>query len=293
MLRYINCNLDELTDLFKINAEFLSNFIFRGQSNSKWPLQTSLERSINSSSNTHPTFRYNSDSIERAMLHEFKRKYPLYSSVLPEYNDHLEWLAIMQHHGAPTRLLDFTYSLWVACYFALIDSKTEASIWFVNERILRDNLRYSSNVYYTPEDALVTKINAIHIEFANTFLYKELDGELPNTVINLIPKISTERLSRQQGLFLMPTNLEIPFIKNLSSAFQFNIKFNKKKFSYLLDYAHKYEYFSKVCVIKIDISLTHHKKILTALKQMNITAETLFPGVDGLAKSLQHSHIQI
>jgi hypothetical protein len=38
----------------------------------------------------------------------------------------------MQHHGAPTRLLDFTYSIYVAAYFALESADADAAVWAVN-----------------------------------------------------------------------------------------------------------------------------------------------------------------
>ena len=38
-------------------------------------------------------------------------------------DNRLEWLALMQHYGAPTRLLDFTRSPYVACFFALEELK--------------------------------------------------------------------------------------------------------------------------------------------------------------------------
>jgi hypothetical protein len=57
--------------------------------------------------------------IEDILLRNFMRKYHHYSQHIPDRGNTLEWLSVMQHYGAPTRLLDFTYSVYVAAYFAL------------------------------------------------------------------------------------------------------------------------------------------------------------------------------
>jgi hypothetical protein len=58
--------------------------------------------------------------IEEGLLREFKRKSSFsLSRAKPVHR--LEWLALMRHYGAPTRLLDWTYSIYVAAFFSLLE----------------------------------------------------------------------------------------------------------------------------------------------------------------------------
>ena len=47
-------------------------------------------------------------SQEKRILRIFQRKGHLFLTHIPDRLDIFQWLALMQHYGAPTRLLDFT-----------------------------------------------------------------------------------------------------------------------------------------------------------------------------------------
>ena len=119
------------------------NWCFRGHADESWSLWCSLDRDVrwerdykvrglSSSSNSPMNFRLN----ESEMLVDFQRGahhfYP--SGSLPDIRDRIDWLALMQHHGAPTRLLDWTISPYVGLWFALEDGgfESDSCIWGID-----------------------------------------------------------------------------------------------------------------------------------------------------------------
>ena len=91
-------------------------YAFRGQASSSWNLDTSLVRTL------HKTVTIpKAIEIERRALLEFQSQAHLHlpTSLLPDRDDLGTWWSLMQHYGAPTRLLDWTGSAFVAAYFAV------------------------------------------------------------------------------------------------------------------------------------------------------------------------------
>jgi len=94
---------------------FPLSWIFRGQSKGDWLLVTSLERATSWAPGS---------LTENIISDAFRRQAHNYvaSHSLPK--DTLEWWALMHHHGAPTRLLDWTESAYVAAFFALDEANS-------------------------------------------------------------------------------------------------------------------------------------------------------------------------
>jgi FRG domain len=84
-----------------------ADFIYRGQREDK-SLRPRLARLVP---------RGQRNDIERLMFEEFKRT----SVALTDFQPQTDWdfLAVAQHHGLPTRLLDWTYSALAALWFAV------------------------------------------------------------------------------------------------------------------------------------------------------------------------------
>src|SRR5262245_61006901 len=105
-------------DILSYRRDHLSacRWIFRGVSAWEHKLDTTFDRVVADLS-LDEADRW---KFEAWMLSEFKRRAHHYlgKSNTPNPNDYLEWFSLMRHHGAPSRLLDFSYSFFVAAYFA-------------------------------------------------------------------------------------------------------------------------------------------------------------------------------
>lgn len=257
-----------------------SGWVFRGQSRSDWPLATSLERLA-------PDDKPRNES-EETLLSEFKRRAHLYLGPHDLPSDRLEWLALMQHHGAPTRLLDVTHSPYVALYFAVEEADDEEpfALWAVNAFscyrrsgavVRRDRSEveaFVQHMFAPQDDAAETEVLrdvAIAVMLAGA--RPEIMAPVPDLdlwrnqiacVVPVEPSKLSERLSLQQGAFLAPGDVNSSFMDNLAN----------------LD-------LSPGDVRKYEIPGLVRRRALELLRQMNITRTTLFPGLDGYAQSFR------
>ncbi len=96
-----------------------SAMMFRGQSNFSWNLLPSIAR-LNPE--LSPIKHNNGwQGIEDYLLGEFKRYASMHLKQEPK--NKLEWMIQAQHHGLPTRLLDWSTNPLKALYFAVENSK--------------------------------------------------------------------------------------------------------------------------------------------------------------------------
>src|SRR6266576_6204795 len=98
----------------RISSDAKRRWLYRGQRRYDWDLKSGLERAMT----RFALDASNQGEWEGQLLREFKRHLHRHTRDVPDDGDTARWLALMQHHGAPTRLLDFTYSFYAAVFFA-------------------------------------------------------------------------------------------------------------------------------------------------------------------------------
>ena len=201
------------TDFMRLCAsDFTDVWHFRGALDN-WILETALQRTAR---NWRIPLK-EIPQIEQALLREFMRAYPPDASTPPpDNNDTLGWLSLMQHHGAPTRLLDWSYSPYVAAFFGLDallrhgDENRKAAVWALSYKPLAaaQNL-VPAHLGKAFQEYAMTREGAL---FRTIFM----DAEPPITFAPIVnPYRLHERLVLQQGVFLCQGNICLPFEENL------------------------------------------------------------------------------
>jgi len=236
---------------FKTQASSLRGWAFRGQSDATWPLNSTLSRYLSD----HKVHERAWPIMEARILRIFKRKAHLFASDLPEDSDSFEWLALMQHHGSPTRLIDFTWSPYVAAFFALEQATRDAAIWSVFPPQLAGADKYRS-IRVSQRDEANELGPWIPGNFEKHFLVSDKQFALIGE-----PRRMNQRLVSQSGTFLTPSSIKLPAERILPPTAV------------------------KKLVIRTDAV---RRDAMEDLYSMNISYATLFPGLDGMARSLAY-----
>jgi FRG domain len=182
-------------------------------------------------------------------------------------HDKLYCLALMQHYGAPTRLLDCTYSPFIAAHNAVKDGlqidKCEIPlphvVWCFRSSWLDEQAKRVAGE---------EKVNARNDDQRrNDNTFNELYQPSWRFVLHDNPLRLNERLSIQQGIFLCPASIEISFRCNLSGMEDFNHENN-------------------VRILKLKLNREERIKFIEQLRRMNISSAALLPGLEGFCRSL-------
>ncbi len=203
--------VDKVQELQKDKSR---RWVFKGLEKSCWPLKTTLERECE-------RFGISGDDVQRReynMIREFQRRLHHYETHVPRQENVDEWMALMQHYGAPTRLLDFTYSPFVAAYFAFEKAKSgNVSVWAVDGECI--------DRAFKSDNCCDQRLRDAYEEYANyrsprafCSLFLEDPGEKYVLVVN--PFRLNDRLAYQQGLFLCPASVTAGFMENLGGLFK-------------------------------------------------------------------------
>jgi hypothetical protein len=175
----------------------------------------------------------------------------------------IEWLALMQHHGAPTRLLDFSRSPFIAAFFSFeqcfIRNDVDVAVWAINYNFLKNKALEELETEFSTE----IKENK---RLINERLFEKLFHlNNRNLVFPVEPFRMNRRYSLQQSIFVSTGNSNENFLNQL--------KFLENDIGR--------------AVVKIEMPSILHKQVIRDLQRMNLNRASLFPDLDGYAASLR------
>ncbi len=229
-------------------------FVYRGQSDEEYDLEPSFNRHFRS-------FKFKSEvllDIERIAQEEFKTQAHLYIStnLIRHTITVMDWWMLMQHHQAPTRLLDWTESGYVAAYHACEEKPDKnGAVWLLHGGYLMKKMKELYGYDGFPSDS--NKVN-------DCFLSPDTSQE----VCMVSALFKTDRMLAQQGLFSVCKDI---------SGNQHEIIINTC--------GRKEE--DRSFFAKLIIPCNMKSMFLQKLHKMNITASSLYPGLDGLGRSIK------
>ena len=244
-----------------------SPYLYRGLPNSNYHLVTSLRRNCKEKKN----------DIELAILRNFVKYAALEDPALK--TSIWRQMIVGQHHGLPSRLLYWTYSVLIALHFAtsgenLDDmSKNAAVLWQID--ILEMNKRLPKNYQTTlkNESAFLMTVDMMDslTRGGNTYdILNRFDSDMGTaSMVFLEPPSIDQRIIGQYSYFsIIPSRIE-------------NLQDDTGIETFLDETQNTVKY-----IISTDLKW----RIRDMLDQMNINERILFPGLDGITSWMKRHY---
>ncbi len=233
-------------------GRFRSDLAFRGLGDVGHRLETTLAR-----------LGDEAPGLERHLLRNF-RKYARRDAV--PVDSEWDWLALAKHHGLPTRVLDWSYSPYVALHFVTEDVQAfdrDGAVWCV------DYVRVHEEVPGPLREVLDE-------EGSNVFTAELLSGVAP-TLADLSRLSETPFL-----LFFEPPSLDDRIVNQYAL-----FSLLSTPTAHLDEWLDEHPALARRIVVPAELKWEVRDK----LDQANVTERVLFPGLDGLTRWLARHYL--
>jgi len=253
----------------------------RGQSDSSWSLQTSLDRILDQNADYKAKLSEESAVLEKFRVLALEYVGSIESSYLygGHATDKISALAVMQHYRAPTRLLDWTNSPWIALYFSAIDHHDKpGAVWWFDQKSFEQEVGqrwkeeyYDMEKYRRPGPNGQINLNATAFNTDGPFWITKLHYPIP-----------FHRIEVQQGFFTVAGRLGFEHGELIADVFDQRTAPDEAGQA-----ENQYA--------RIIVPALWKQEILDRLRSMNIHSKSLdYPGSDivgsNLTQNLKRSH---
>lgn len=242
-------NISELKNIF--DSLMKEGAIFRGISDRSQMLPKLIRSSVDCSSK------------EIKILRKFEQYYGVYSTA----NNCWEFLALAQHCGLMTRLIDFSYNPYVALLFALYNHNEngEYEVWVIKNKDVTTIFDSITGPFSIDEKTGTLSLNESAFNSGqsySTILHNEFESlKKKKGIIVIRPNYRNSRMLMQQGLFVVPNRISKEAIMN------------------------KFE--NKAAVITIDKDIRN--LLLEYIDTLGFNELRLMPDIDSLCYEINHS----
>lgn len=253
------------------------SYIFRGHAKDSYLLQTTYARAF---SKPHESWDTNIDEL----LHHFRCGLARIGSAPIDSDSRLDWMEFARHHGVPTPCLDFSYSPYVATFFAFagIDRKAPYSnesnysaVYAIDIDELA--LAWARGFSTTPVDDK-QQFYAEYQKFLSPDSDTLFEKGFPGNNLQFVPAPSrfNVRMQRQQGALLYDT-LQYP---RLGVA---NLDALLTRWKEQPIYPSRFQDEPNTLCYKIRLDQKLAQAVFQRLELMGITGGSLYQGADGVA----------